>query len=159
MTNATQVDILLPQFQSASIYDLKNSYLEVGFKIVDEEGNLPSTNTIIGPVNNILHSMFKNVEVFFNDTRITTASGHHAYKEFLKNYVSYSNDFKNTVLRPSGWAEDPASHRNTFTALNTGFWKRLAMLAQCEPMATNIKKFYEDGCTVCTCLTISFYAA
>ena len=147
LTNATQVNFSLPMFATPSVYDLKNSYLEVGLKIVGEDGELPPISDIVAPVNNVLHSMFKNVEVYFNDTRITTSTGHHAYKEYLKTYLSYNKDYKETVLRPSGWAEDSLGFRNNLSAVNPGFWKRLAMIADVVHLESRILKYKEDGGT------------
>ena len=147
LTNATQVDFSLPMFATPSVYDLKNSYLEVGFKIIGEDGELPPVTDLVGPVNNVLHSMFKNVEAYFNDTRITTSSGHHAYKDYLKTYLSYNKDYKESVLRPSGWAEDSLGFRNSLLAVNPGYYKRLAMIANVVHLESRVNSYKEDGGT------------
>ena len=148
LTNANQINFSLPMFATPTVYDLKQSYLEIGLKIVDEDGELPGLDTIICPVNNALHSLFKNVEVYFNDTRITTSSGHHAYKEYLKTHLSYSRDYKDSVLRSAGWGEDPVSYRNSLNGLNTGLVKRISMMADYQVLENRVRKYHEDGLTL-----------
>jgi hypothetical protein len=54
----------------------------------------------VGVVNNFLHSLFKQVDVFLKEKQVTQATGTyacHAYLETLLNYGPSANDFQLTA--------------------------------------------------------------
>ena len=71
LTEAKKIDFSIPSFNVPSLWNLNNSYIEVGFKVTDLEGELPKiteggASEVIGPINNALHSMFKDVKLYLN---------------------------------------------------------------------------------------------
>ena len=125
--------------------------MEVGFKIVDAEGNLPKAgkdneNTeYIAPVNLGLHALFKSVDLYFNDVLINLSGGFHHYKEYLKALMSYNEDYKSTVLKSAGWDEDDYAYPHSVSNRNEGFWDRLETIAKCNRSDHEIKSYNPEG--------------
>ena len=66
--------------------DFANSYLHVKAKIVRaNEANLEAGDTV-GPVNNLLHSLFSQVDVSLNGTLITNSSNTYPYRAYSRNF-------------------------------------------------------------------------
>ena len=132
---------------------MDNSYIEIGYKIVDADGNLPKKSTAgddplteyIAPVNYGLHALFKNVDLYFNDVLINLSGGFHHYKEYLKVLLSYNNDYKNSVLRPAGWAEDDYRYPNSVVNANKGFWTRLGSIAKTDSKNHKVVEYSAEG--------------
>ena len=61
--------------------------------------------------NNILHTIFSDVEIFLNDTKISTGGGNYAYRSFFENLLSFSNEEKLSKLIAEGFY--PPSQKNT----------------------------------------------
>ena len=69
--------------------DFANSYLHIKAKIQRVNGaNLEAADTV-GPVNNLLHSLFSQADVSLNGTLITNSSNTYPYRAYLENLLSY----------------------------------------------------------------------
>ena len=69
--------------------DLSKTILVVRAKVTKANGNDLDADEKVGIVNNFLHSLFKQVDVFLKEKQVTQATGtyaHHAYLETLLNY-------------------------------------------------------------------------
>ena len=67
MKNTRKITFSLPPFANPTLWDLGNSYIEMTFKIVDEDGNIPDSSTYtVGFINNVLHSLFSDVKLYLN---------------------------------------------------------------------------------------------
>ena len=53
--------------------------------------------------NNIFHSMFSDVEVFLNETKITSGGNNYAYRAFFENLFNFSKDEKDSKLVCEGF--------------------------------------------------------
>ena len=141
---------------------MDNSYIEIGYKITDKDGNSPTIaaadanaaaaargadgkTEYVAPINYASQSMFSNVDMYLNDTLINLSGGFHHYKEYLKVLLSYNNDYKNTVLRPYGWAADKPRFLNSVSNSNAGFWTRLGAIAEVDAHKHQIIKYNPDG--------------
>ena len=81
------------------------------------------------------------------DTLITINSGNHHYKEYLKTYLSYDEQYKKSVLSSSGWySEDPASKGSIRD--NKAFFKRLRHFAQVDEKLSTVKKYNDTASTL-----------
>ena len=70
------------------------------------------------PVNNLAHSLFKQISVRFNGALISPQTDTYHYKAYLETLMNYDRNDGETVLKPQGWysaLDFPA----TFTANNT----------------------------------------
>jgi len=73
--------------------DFSESRLYLRCKIVDEAG-AATTATDLAPVNNFLHSLFKEVTVSLNETQITPHTNSYGHKAYIETLLSYGSDYK-----------------------------------------------------------------
>ena len=59
------------------------------------------------PCNYLMHSMFKQVEVFLQNKPITLAPQTYHYTSYFQALMAFSDDAKNSVLGTAGWEENP----------------------------------------------------
>ena len=52
---------------------------------------------------NILHSIFSDVEIYLNETKITSGGGNYPYRAFLENSLNYTRDEKLSKLECEGF--------------------------------------------------------
>lgn len=90
--------------------DLKNSFLALTFQYTKPDGTAlgEDTKIITGFVQNILGSMFKSVDVYFNDSRVTPIDDNYAYVAWFYNFFR-GGDAKLCPLSQSLWREDDYS--------------------------------------------------
>jgi hypothetical protein len=61
---------------------------------------------MISPVNYLLHSMIKQVDIFIGDTQITQSSPTYAYRAYFEAFFGFSLDMKNSHLSSALWFND-----------------------------------------------------
>lgn len=69
-------------------------------------GGKPTVTIVSGdvcPVNNLLHSLFARVELTLGSTVVNPNSNLYPYRAYIETLLGYSNEAKNTFLKPSGW--------------------------------------------------------
>ena len=94
---------------AAKLYlDLNNSRYLVRCRIVKKDGtNMPATDACkSGVVNLILHSMFKEVTVLFNNKTVSNSSNMYAYRSYLETLLNCNGDIQKYRLKSEGWHKD-----------------------------------------------------
>ena len=69
--------------------DLTKTILVVRAKVTKANGNNLDQNEKVGIVNNFLHSLFKQVNVFLKEKQMTQATGTYAYRVYLETLLNY----------------------------------------------------------------------
>ena len=69
-------------------------------------------------VNNILHSLFSDCDVFANGVKISTANGVYGHKSYLETEMSYSDDAKKSWLACQGYNYESAPGDRTHADIN-----------------------------------------
>jgi hypothetical protein len=77
----------------------------------------------VAPVNNLLHSLFSQVDIRANQKCISPPSNCYNYRAYLENLLNYGFDSKHGHLQSSFWYKDTAGHMNA-SAENAGHEKR-----------------------------------
>ncbi|MEG7523508.1 MAG: hypothetical protein M3H12_10465 [Chromatiales bacterium] len=62
----------------------------------------------MGPVNNWLHSLFSQVDVYLNGTLATPSTTTYPYRAYIDTLLSYGDDAKATQLTSQMWCKDTA---------------------------------------------------
>ena len=89
--------------------DLSKTILVVEGKVVPGTGgNLDSGQTSIAPVNNFIHSLFRQVDVYFNGKQVTPAMGTYAYRSYLETLLNYDVSAKQSQLSSAMYYKDTA---------------------------------------------------
>lgn len=102
--------------------DLANSFLHVRAKIVKTDGGNLDDGSVVGPVNNFLHSLFSQVDISLNGTLITSSTNTYAYRAYIETLLSYGNDAKTSQLTSALFYKDEAGKMEEND--NTGLVKR-----------------------------------
>ena len=89
--------------------DLKRTRLHVTVKITQADGSAlpavpPGISNIpdearVGPVNNFMHSLWRQLDVFLNDKLITTTETTYSYRAMMDTMLNTANDVKATKLQ------------------------------------------------------------
>lgn len=68
----------------------------------------------IGPVNNLLHSLFSQVTLWLNNTQIENSNGSYAYRAYIENLLNYGTGAKSSHLRSCLFEKDSPGFMDTF---------------------------------------------
>ena len=82
----------------------------------------------VGPVNNIMHSLFNQVDVFLNQKPVLPPTNAYAYKAYLETLLNYGPSAKNSNLMSVLWYNDSAGKMDEGTDANTGLVQRRKLL-------------------------------
>ena len=89
--------------------DLSKTILVVEGKVVPGTGGELSTGQAsVAPVNNFLHSLFRQVDVYFNGKQVTPAMGTYAYRSYLETLLNYDVSAKQSQLSSAMYYKDTA---------------------------------------------------
>ena len=88
--------------------DLSKTILVVEGKVVKADGtNLSGDEQAnIAPVNNFLHSLFKQVDVYLNGKQVTPAMGTYAYRAYMETLLNYDVSTKKSQLMSALYYKD-----------------------------------------------------
>lgn len=79
---------------------------------------------VVSCVNNWLHSMFSQVEVYLNQKCITPPNNCYPYRAYLETLLNYSDESKRTKISTNLYSDDTPGHMDDITAANSGFTTR-----------------------------------
>ena len=120
--------------------DFANSYLHVKVKIERANGTPLEAADTVGPVNNLLHSMFSQVDVSLNGTLITNSTNTYPYRAYLENLLTFGPAAKKSQLTSGLFYKDEAGKMDTPNPLeddaaekNSGLTKRATFTARGLP--------------------------
>ena len=105
----------------------------------------------VGVINNLGHSLWEQIVLLINDTKVTESSNNYAYKAMLETLLSYDDVDEKSVLRLSCFKKDhgnvtadcpTATHANSFRIANSRkiFDINLAKISVCSPRSFISKK-------------------
>ena len=90
--------------------DLSKTILTVTGKIVkDNEAVLDANQTDVAPVNNFLHSLFKQVDVYLNGKQVTPAMGTYPYRAYIETLLNYDVSAKESQFSSALYYKDTAT--------------------------------------------------
>ena len=114
--------------KSSKYTDLSETLLEIEVDIVQANDHTTrvSTNDACAPVCNFGASMFKDVQVFINDRKISGNQDNHPYRAYIENLLNRTKQEKKTWMYNEMWHPDTAGQFNTRTLANDGFRIRQA---------------------------------
>ena len=124
-------EFILPGTGDAYI-ELANTYLLIRAKVVRGIDTDLADDTPVGPVNNWLHSLFNQVDVYLNDTLVTPSSNTYPFRAYVETLLSYGAEAKNTRLTSQLWYKDTAWHMEATIEndVNVGLAERRRQIAE-----------------------------
>ena len=70
--------------------------------------------TNIGVVNNLMHSIFSQVQILVNNVEVENSNSHYGYRCYLENLLCYGKEAKETFLATEGFSKDTAGNFEQF---------------------------------------------
>ncbi|XP_039312425.1 uncharacterized protein F54H12.2-like [Solenopsis invicta] len=101
-------------------------------EIPKKEETSGAVDKLVGPVNNFMHSLFKQVDVFFNQKLVTPPNNAYAYRAYIETLLNYGPAAKNSHLTSVLWYSDTGSEIAQPSILNASFLKRCLLTANAE---------------------------
>lgn len=125
ISNNGPIEFVVSGSSGEEYLDLGRVYIHIQARLtvppaLHDGGAIP----VIGPVNNWLHSMFSQVDVYLNQKCITPPNNCYNYRAMIENILNYSAESKQTHLTSGLYYDDTPGHVDSVTADNVGFTKR-----------------------------------
>lgn len=122
---------------------LSDSYMLVEVKITNNDGTPTADDAGVGPVNLLAHSMFKQVDIYLNDTLISDSSNLYHYRSIIETLLSYGSDAKKSQLSLALYEKDKAGKMDAINGDNTGLESRIALTKESK-IVPMIFKIHSD---------------
>ena len=95
LSDGGPIEFLIPG-SGQSYLDLATNQLLLKVQITKPNGTPIDADTKVGPVNLLLHSLFSNLSVSWNEKLVSSASGNYPYRAYIENLLTYGTDAKNS---------------------------------------------------------------
>ena len=92
--------------------DLSKTILTVTGKITKKDGTTKlsgNDQSNVAPVNNFLHSLFRQVDVYLNGKQVTPAMGTYAYRSYIETLLNYDVSAKQSQFSSALYYKDTAT--------------------------------------------------
>lgn len=109
-----------------SYFDWSDSFLHLTLKVINHDGDLVSKQNI-SLSNNVLHSLFSDVELLSNSTIISSSNHCYPYKAYIEKLMSYSDAYFDSQGLCAAFVPDTDNF--TLTDNNEGFAARKALIS------------------------------
>lgn len=109
LTDGSPIEFIVPGHGEEYI-DLPHTMLKIRMKIISAEA---AETDKVGPVNNLLHSMFSQIDVSFNQKLVSPPNNAYPYRAYIETLLNYGSDAKHTHLQNSLWAKDTSGCMDT----------------------------------------------
>ena len=122
-TGINPMEFILPTLDS--FVDLGRSYFTMELQLKkSDNGNLEASEKL-WPVNNLAHSILKQIDLHLNGTLISPQSDTYHYKAYLETLINFDRTDGKTILGPQRWYNQVDSPpewttNNTDTTTNSG---------------------------------------
>lgn len=104
--------------------DLLNSYLLLELKITKADGADLAEEDVVGPINLIGQTLFKQIDVSLNDTLISDSSNLYHYRSILETLLSYTSEEGKKQLSIAMFSKDTPNQMENITTGNIGLVQR-----------------------------------
>ena len=128
-TGINPMEFVVPGLDS--YVDLNRSYLTMELGLKKSDGNNLVAYETLFPVNNLAHSIIKQIDLHLNGTLVGPQSDTYHYKAYFERLLNFDRQDGETVLAPAGWFNqidvpttwtannlDAATPHNDFKALS-----------------------------------------
>ena len=92
--------------------NLKKSYLRLLVKIVNDDGTDMKEQKMVAPINNVLHSLFNQVDVQLQQQLVSTGQNY-GYKAYMETLLQFGSDAKESQLQAQCFIKDKAGYMDT----------------------------------------------
>lgn len=123
--------------------DLQSSYLYLEVKVTNNDGSNLNADAAVGPINLLGQTLFRQVDLFLNDSLVSDASNLYHYRAMFETLLSYGDEARNSQLSMSLFNKDTANAMDNYENDNTGLVARRALTAESKTVQL-IGKIHSD---------------
>lgn len=123
LTDDAPIEFVVPG-NGNDYLDLSQTMLHVTAKIVKQDDTPLGNDDKPAPVNNWMHSLFSQVEIYLNQKLISPPNNTYAYRAYIETLLNYGPEAKNSHLTCSLWYNDTAGQMDNLADENQGLSKR-----------------------------------
>lgn len=124
ITDTSVLEFNIPP-QSSAYVDLKRSVLNVKLRIVGEDGTPIEHSVVAGLINMPLHTIFRQVDVTFQQTQISHDGTDYPYKAYIDTILKTNRDIQQNVLTSQMFYKDVGTDTaDAKTGPNSGLFIR-----------------------------------
>lgn len=130
VTDRGPYEFILPA-EGGSYTNTAEIEVYVKAKITQENGDNLPPNAPVAPANNFIHSLFSQIDVSLNKTKVSCSTTNYAYKAYQEKLLNHDINSMKSQLRCPLFIRDTAGQMNNITpqeigagAYNTGLRKR-----------------------------------
>lgn len=109
LTDDAPIEFVIPGHGDEYL-DLARTMLHLKIKIVDGKGQKISEDALVAPVNNILHSMFTQVDVALNQKSVSPPNNGYNYRAYIETLLNYGITAQKSHLTCGLWYPDKAEY-------------------------------------------------
>ena len=129
-----------------SFVDLSKSYFEGELQLKLDNGGNIANDTLVTICNNLMHSLFKQINVRLNGTLISPQTDTYHHKAYMDAVIHNDRDDGETILKPEGWfngltCRDASGTALTANQLNVGHDDHKALSEDERNWVKSIKPF------------------
>lgn len=124
ITDEGPIEFLVPGAGDEYI-DLSHTMLHIKARILNQDSS--KTEISVAPVNNWLHSLFNQLDIYLNQKLISPPNNTYAYRAYIETLLNYGSEAKKSHLTCGLWYGDTPNKMDTCDDTNTGFSKRQKM--------------------------------
>lgn len=126
LTDDSPIEFVIPG-QGDEYIDLAHTMLSMRVQIVSPttKDGVPIT---VGPVNNLMHSMFNQVDVFLNQKLVSPPNNAYAYRAYIETLLNYGPAAKSSHLTSVLWYNDSAGKMDDVGDGNSGLTTRRTVI-------------------------------
>lgn len=107
LTDDAPIEFVVPGGNDDYI-DLSHTMINIQAKILKADGTDIADGTKVGPVNNWLHSLFSQVDVYLNQRLVSSPGNTYAYRSYIESLLNYGPAAKGSHLSSALWYTDTA---------------------------------------------------
>ena len=107
------------------------TYLHVICKVIHSGGTNLKEGENIAPINNLLHSLWSQVDLYLNDMLITPSTNTYPYRAYLETLLSFDDSVKRNRLRSALWVNDWRGTREDYDR-NSGYNRRKSCVRESQ---------------------------
>lgn len=130
ISNSTPVEFNIPGTED--YIHLPYTQLYVSARIKHKDGTNLDNDEKIGPVNNLLHSLWKQIDVYFGSTQVSNSTNTYSAESYCKTVLNFGMSAKKSQLQTAFWFGDTSgAFEDTKLAAegkNAGFKSRNALI-------------------------------
>lgn len=119
LTDDSPIEFVVPGHGDEYI-DLSLTMLNIQARILKSDGTKIEDSVKVGPVNNRLHSLFSQVDVYLNQRLVSSAGNTYAYRSYIETLLNYGPAAKGSHLTSSLWYNDESGNMDNTEDENDG---------------------------------------